>query len=173
HGQEADHHPGRALPKPPLHVGDHPAARLDAGGGPGRQLAADLFFDGAHVLFRHTERFHGVTWSALYGKGQMPNVQSVVRAFHLLEALTAGDLGITELAERTELPKSTVARLVRTLERIGAVERADEDGRYRIGAQIVNLAGVASPTANLISIVRPHLRLLADLTGEDAGLSVP
>ena len=103
----------------------------------------------------------------------MPNVQSVVRAFHLLEALTAGDLGITELAERTELPKSTVARLVRTLERIGAVERADEDGRYRIGAQIVNLAGVASPTANLISIVRPHLRLLADLTGEDAGLSVP
>lgn len=103
----------------------------------------------------------------------MPNVQSVVRAFHLLEALTAGDLGITELAERTELPKSTVARLVRTLERIGAVERADEDGRYRIGAQIVSLAGVASPTANLISIVRPHLRLLADLTGEDAGLSVP
>src|SRR5690606_32309553 len=74
----------------------------------------------------------------------MPNVQSVVRAFHLLEALTAGDLGITELAERTELPKSTVARLVRTLERIGDVERADEDGRDRIGAQLVNPAGGAS-----------------------------
>ncbi len=85
----------------------------------------------------------------------------------------AGDLGITELAERTDLPKSTVARLVRTLESIRAVERADEDGRYRIGPEIVSLAGVASPTANLVSIVHPHLRLLAELTGEDAGLAVP
>lgn len=104
----------------------------------------------------------------------MPNnVQAVVRAFRLLEALMAGDLGITELAERTELPKSTVARIIRTLESVRAVERADEDGRYRIGPEIVSLAGVASPTANLVSIVRPHLRLLAELTGEDAGLSVP
>ncbi|HEX7100113.1 MAG TPA: IclR family transcriptional regulator [Acidimicrobiia bacterium] len=103
----------------------------------------------------------------------MPNVQSVVRAFRLLEALMAGDLGITELAERTDLPKSTVARLVRTLEGIRAVERADEDGRYRIGSEIVKLAGVASPTANLVSIVRPYLRQLAEMTGEDAGLSVP
>ena len=57
--------PGPSAPEATLHVGDHPAARLDAGGGPGRHLAADLFFDGAHVLFRHTERFHGVTCSAL------------------------------------------------------------------------------------------------------------
>lgn len=84
-----------------------------------------------------------------------------------------GDLGITELAERAKLPKSTIARLTRTLEDIGAVERVDDEGRYRIGPEIVTLAGVASPTANLVSIVRPHLRLLAEITGEDAGLSVP
>ena len=103
----------------------------------------------------------------------MPNVQSVVRSFRLLEALTTGELGITELADRTDLPKSTVARLIRTLEGVRAVERVDDDGRYRIGPQIVSLAGVASPTANLVSIVRPHLRLLAEMTGEDAGLAVP
>lgn len=103
----------------------------------------------------------------------MPNVQSVARAFRLLEALTTGEMGITELADRTDLPKSTVARLTRTLEDLGALERVDDEGRYRVGPQIVALAGVASPTANLVSIVRPHLRLLAELTGEDAGLSVP
>lgn len=84
-----------------------------------------------------------------------------------------GELGITEMADRAELPKSTVARLTRTLEDLGAVERVDDEGRYRIGPEIVALAGVASPTANLVSIVRPHLRLLAEITGEDAGLAVP
>lgn len=103
----------------------------------------------------------------------MASVQSIVRAFRILEALTTGDLGITELADRAELPKSTVARLTRTLEELGAVQRVDDDGRYRIGPEIVALAGVASPTANLVSIVRPHLRMLAEMTGEDAGLAVP
>src|SRR5690606_1756379 len=103
----------------------------------------------------------------------MASVQSVARAFRILEALATGELGITDLAARADLPKSTVARLTRTLEEIGAVERVDDEGRYRIGPQIVSLAGVASPTANLVSIVRPHLRVLAELTGEDAGLAVP
>lgn len=103
----------------------------------------------------------------------MASVQSVTRAFRILEALTTGELGITQLSERSDLPKSTVARLTRTLEELGAVERVDDEGRYRIGPEIVALAGVASPTANLVSIVRPHLRLLAEMTGEDAGLSVP
>ncbi len=103
----------------------------------------------------------------------MTSVQSVSRAFRILEALATGDLGITELAARSDLPKSTVARLTSTLEEIGAVERTDDEGRYRIGPEIVALAGVASPTANLVSIARPHLRLLAEVTGEDAGLSVP
>lgn len=103
----------------------------------------------------------------------MASVQSVSRAFSILEALSTGEMGITDLAARADLPKSTVARLVRTLEGLGAVERIDDDGRYRIGDQIVTLAGVASPTANLVSLTRPQLRFLAEQTGEDAGFSVP
>lgn len=97
----------------------------------------------------------------------------MARAFRILEALATGELGITELAARSGLPKSTVARLVGTLEDLGAVERAGDENRYRIGPEIVALAGVASPTASLVSVVRPHLRLLAEATGEDAGLAVP
>lgn len=149
----------------------HPRPDLRGRPRPGAQGLPELSFAGGGIQFsspfRIAEQFRGVTW------GSMASVQSVSRAFSILEALSTGELGITELAVRSELPKSTVARLTRTLEEIGAVERVDDDGRYRIGPEIVALAGVASPTANLVSIVRPHLRLLAELTGEDAGLAVP
>ena len=42
----------------------------------------------------------------------MSGVQSIERAFALLRALAAGPAGVTELAERSELPKSTVYRLL-------------------------------------------------------------
>lgn len=126
-------------------------------------LISALFIHLCHIA----ERFRGVTYLS------MANVQSVTRAFRILEALSTGELGISELAERSDLPKSTVARLTRTLEQVGAVERTDDVGKYRIGSGLVGLAGVASPTANIISVVRPHLRLLTEMTAENAGLSVP
>ena len=103
----------------------------------------------------------------------MASVQSVSRAFTILDALATGEMGITEIADRSALPKSTVARLIRTLEEVQAVERAGPEGRYRIGSQIVTLAGAASPHAGLLALTRPHLRSLARATGEDAGFSIP
>ena len=50
-------------------------------------------------------------------------VQSVERAFALLRTLSLGPLGVTELAERVGLPKSTVARLLGALEKEQAVEQ--------------------------------------------------
>jgi IclR family acetate operon transcriptional repressor len=89
-----------------------------------------------------------------------------------MEALAIAPAGITELAGRVELPKSTVARLLSTLEHLGAVARTPE-GRYRIGQGLVELAGAVDASASLSSAVVPHLTNLVNLVGEAAGFSVP
>ena len=58
----------------------------------------------------------------------MTMVQSIDRAFAVLGALAVAPAGITELAGRVELPKSTVARLISTLEQLGAVVRTADGG---------------------------------------------
>ena len=53
------------------------------------------------------------------------SIQTIERAFTLLRALALGPVGVTELAERVELPKSTVARLLAALEAENAVEQIE------------------------------------------------
>jgi DNA-binding IclR family transcriptional regulator len=99
-------------------------------------------------------------------------VQSVERAFAILDALAGRTAGVTTLASRLDLPKSTVARLLATLQRLGAVERID-GARWRIGPGVAALAAGASAERGLAALVRPELvSLVADL-GEDAGLALP
>lgn len=100
-------------------------------------------------------------------------VQSIERAFELLQALAIESAGLTELANRVDLPKSTVARMLGTLEGIGAVVRDDDDRTYRIGMGLAELAGAVDASAALATLVRPHLADLAERTGEAAGFSVP
>ena len=102
----------------------------------------------------------------------MSGVQSIERAFALLRALARGPAGVTELAERTGLPKSTVARLLAALETEEAVEQADQGGGYSIGPTLGILGAAAGPTADLRSIARPFIEDLAAATGGSAGYTV-
>lgn len=101
----------------------------------------------------------------------MPIVQSVARAFTILERVSADTVGVTEIAERVGLPKSTVARLLGTLESIGAVERADGSD-YRLGPRLAALVGPVDMAAQLVAEVRPHLERLAGQLGEGAGFAI-
>jgi len=102
----------------------------------------------------------------------MSTVQSVERAFAVLGALATGPAGVSEIAERTQLPKSTVARLLATLAQLGAVEQSDSVGTYSLGELLIELSSAASPGRNLISMARPHLAELVEEIGEAAGLGV-
>lgn len=100
----------------------------------------------------------------------MTPVQSVERAFGILRCLAGGPAGVSEIAERVGLPKSTVSRLLSTLQELGAVEQAGNE--YRIGHGMVDVAAAAIPGRNLISVARPHLAELVETLGEAAGLAV-
>jgi DNA-binding IclR family transcriptional regulator len=99
-------------------------------------------------------------------------VQSIERAFAVLAALADGPIGVTEVAERTDLAKSTAARLLTSLAREGAVEQVPGETRYRLGGRIVTLAAGVVPTRSLVTLARPSLVELASAVGEAAGLSV-
>src|SRR6476646_12106874 len=100
----------------------------------------------------------------------MSRVQSIERAFAVLGALADGPIGVTEVAERADLPKSTAARLLASLAREGVVEQVPGDSRYRLGQRLESLASGLGSTHGLIAIARPHLAELAASLGEAAGL---
>lgn len=102
----------------------------------------------------------------------MSGVQSVERALSILRALSAGPAGVTELAERVDLAKSTVSRMLSTLEDVGAVAQMESGGRYRLGPLMAEIAGSMAPTKSLVESAHPLLAELSRATGEAVGLSV-
>ena len=99
-------------------------------------------------------------------------VQSLERAFAILDEVAQRPAGVTDIAERVRLPKSTVARLLSTLENVDAVERFD-GVRWRIGPGVAALTDAVSPERSLIGVTRPFLVDLVAELGEDAGLGLP
>lgn len=103
----------------------------------------------------------------------MSRVQSIERAFAVLAVLADGPIGVTEVAERAALPKSTAARLLSSLAFAEVVEQVPGETRWRLGPRIATLAASIRPTRSLVALARPHLAALANATGEAVGLSIP
>ncbi len=98
-------------------------------------------------------------------------VQSVERAFAVLACLRQGIGSVSDIAVSTDLPKSTVSRLLLTLADLGVVE-ANGTGGYRIGPVLHELGNPGGARRSISEIARPYLVELTRLTGEAAGLSV-
>jgi DNA-binding IclR family transcriptional regulator len=103
----------------------------------------------------------------------MSSVQSIRRAFDVLGTLGDGPLGVTEVADRAGLPKSTAARLLAALVGEGAVEQVPGDTSYRLGPRLITLSAGFSLARSLAAIARPMLIDLAEASGEAAGLALP
>ncbi|GLZ77829.1 hypothetical protein Afil01_26360 [Actinorhabdospora filicis] len=80
-------------------------------------------------------------------------------------------VGVSELARAVALPKSTVHRLLATLERAGAVRRLGP--RYALQADSVWERAGRHQRVLLVRTVSPYLLELYDLTGLAASYAVP
>lgn len=98
-------------------------------------------------------------------------VQAIARAAEILRALGSvpEGLGISEVAAATELPKSTVHRLVTALAAEQLVSH-DKDGRVRLGSAIARL-GLVSRDA-IGGLLRPTLAGLRSQLDETVDLAV-
>ncbi len=103
----------------------------------------------------------------------MKTVQSIERAFAILDAIAGHARGLSDIAGQVQLPKSTVSRILRTLESVGVVERDVRHGSYQLGSKVGALTRAAGAIPDLRSLARPYLATLAREIGEDAGLSIP
>lgn len=102
---------------------------------------------------------------------------AVDRALSLLAAFQAGDaaLSLAELAERTRLYKSTVLRLLASLEHARLIQKLEDGanaGRYALGNEVARLHGLYAASFSLDRVVLPVLRELVAQTGESAAYHV-
>ncbi|WP_295479533.1 helix-turn-helix domain-containing protein [uncultured Pseudomonas sp.] len=105
-----------------------------------------------------------------------PAVNGVASADRVLTVLTAfriGDsaLGLAELAERTQLNKSTIMRLMVSLETHGLINRM-ADGRYQLASEVMRLNAVYQDALDLERHIMPLLHQLTEGIGETASFYV-
>ena len=119
------------------------------------------------------------------GTGQAGDLARILRAMSghpvsvpakllsLLDAYTEGSAAYTlsELSRCTGLPLTTAHRLVRELERWGGLERG-EDGRYRIGLRMVEVAALCPRGTGLRDVALPYMQDLYEATHQNVQLAV-
>jgi DNA-binding IclR family transcriptional regulator len=101
-------------------------------------------------------------------------ITAVKHALDVLRCFSGRDicLGVTELATRVGLHKSSVSRIVATLEDAQFLERDVATGRFKIGLGLVALSAPALVNLRLDDVVRPFLRDLAVRAGETASFNI-
>jgi IclR family transcriptional regulator, acetate operon repressor len=109
----------------------------------------------------------------LAGRGSS-DIQSVERAIAVLKSfsLERPERGVGELSRELGLHKSTVSRLMGTLERGGLLSRNPETQRYRLGIDLIGLAAQVIGYMDLRDVARPHLRRLSDECQESVNLVI-
>ena len=100
-------------------------------------------------------------------------VQSLDRALEILRLLgSEPEMRVTDLARRLEVHKSTVFRLLSTLQEHGLVEQNPTTEKYRLGYGLVRLAGAVVAELDLARASRSVLEELATRTGETVNLAI-
>ena len=102
------------------------------------------------------------------------SVQSLDRAFDLLEALcrSHGGMTIGALSAETGLHKSTVHRLLASMCARGYVHRDAVTSIYRAGMRLCELSSAIVDNLDMVDIVRAPLERLSHETGETAHLAM-
>ncbi len=101
-------------------------------------------------------------------------LSSVANSIRLLNSFSGADdeLGITMLAARLRLAKSTVHRLAATLSAAGFLEQNGDNGKYRLGMALFELGALVRRRMDVANEGRPKLRELLEKTGETVQMGV-
>jgi len=111
---------------------------------------------------------------AVVDDGLGSGLKSVGSALDVLECFaTDGELGVSDIARRLGVAKSTAHRLLQTLVSRGFVEQDRQTGQYRLGIHLYELGQLALARNELRHAALPTLRQIAQATGLTVNFSVP
>jgi len=104
----------------------------------------------------------------------MSEIKSLARGLTVLKIMAEVDqsIGITNLADKLGVNKSTVSRMVQTLMNHGFVEKSTDGRSYQLGPALVQLSRVVINRLKLRETANPFLTQLVDRTGECAHLAI-
>ena len=106
--------------------------------------------------------------------GRLGRVQSLVRAFGMLDLLAAHDEGLTltEIAKLVKLPRSTAHRLLTTMSSLQYIEFDSESNRWLVGVRAFKVGSAFAQTRDLVRLGRPIMRVLMIEARETINMSV-
>ena len=81
-------------------------------------------------------------------------------------------LTLADIARKTNLPKSTVHRLLSSLREIGFIEQTHDRERYRLGLRLLGLGSIVLANMDLHSEAYPYVERLIRVSGEGVHLCV-
>lgn len=101
-------------------------------------------------------------------------VPAVQRTIQVLEILSSSptDLSLTELSMLTKVPKSSLFRILVTLEAGKMVHQDHERKKFSLGTKVIELSGAKLGRTDVGKTARPHLERFARETRESVYLGV-
>lgn len=101
-------------------------------------------------------------------------VRSVERAIDILTCFTVSEpiLTVPEISQKTGLTKSTIFRLLASLESKGMVEKIHSTYEYKLGLRLLDLGNVVQSSLELIDIAKPIMKELSEKTKETVNINI-
>ena len=95
-------------------------------------------------------------------------VKSLARAMRVLECFSVKEpeLGISEIAKRLGMQKSTIYNILSTFQKTGYINQNSKTNKYYLGVKILHLGYIVNHHMGLRDIFLPHLARIAEETRE-------
>ncbi|MDN5790967.1 MAG: IclR family transcriptional regulator [Micrococcales bacterium] len=112
--------------------------------------------------------------SARGGAADARSASAILTVIEVLRCFTIEQpvQGVTEIAAKVGLHKSSVSRILATLEQEEIVERDPDSRRFRLGLGLISVAGPLLANLDARRVSHPMLQELSDETGETIALVV-
>lgn len=100
-------------------------------------------------------------------------INSIVKAFHLLETLVSQkDFDLGELTRRLGYPKPTIHRMLLTLKELGYVKQNDSNPQYSATLKLFQLGHSVLEQNDLFAVGQPRIEELSRATGESVYIGI-
>lgn len=96
------------------------------------------------------------------------------KAFEILEFMSKSEeeLSLSEISKELRIPKTTVFRIMTTMQKWDYVEKTFEQEKYRLGKALIKMGAQAASNVDIKDIAQPHINKLAKKIGESANLGI-